>query len=535
MEEVSAGTNETHSASESISVRQRFGSLSSLQAVWMLALILAYGIYVIGIWQNPPGFYLDESALSYNAYLVSQTGAGEFGQKFPLYFQVYTGGFTQYANPTHIYLLALLFSVFGPGILTARLFAAACVFTACVLLGALANRISGNRIVGVAVGIASLSTPWLFEVGRLVLETFFYPLATVLLLWSVYRVRDEAKWNWVDISTIALSLTLLTYSYTIGRLFGPLLAGGLILFAANKERAKSVAKVWGIYAVTLIPLAVFIFQNPELTTRFRLLSYIKPESTYGEIFVTFVGRFFQDINPIRMLLTGDINQRHHLPDALGSFYLSVFILAVVGLAIVIVKYRREAWWRYVVFGLAASVVPGALTVDQFHTLRMIAYPVFLLLLTVPALEWLFSREDVNVNMENRKHDENRRKKRTGVRKAALPLLLLLFVAETSYFHTKNIQKGPQRGYVFDTAYKDLYDSAVSLPGRPIYLVDDYWGPAYIHAFWYATLEGRDTKEFIHLPYGARPPAGSLVLSSERGCSNCVLLEKKGDYLLYLSR
>ena len=36
---------------------------------------------------NPPGFYLDESATAYNAYLVSRTGAGEFGSRLPLLFQ----------------------------------------------------------------------------------------------------------------------------------------------------------------------------------------------------------------------------------------------------------------------------------------------------------------------------------------------------------------------------------------------------------------------------------------------------------------
>ena len=70
--------------------------------------------YTSGLSRNPPGFYVDESAIAYNAYLVSRTGAGEFGSRFPLYFQVFTAGFTQYVNPTQVYLLAFVFRFLPP-------------------------------------------------------------------------------------------------------------------------------------------------------------------------------------------------------------------------------------------------------------------------------------------------------------------------------------------------------------------------------------------------------------------------------------
>ena len=176
------------------------------------AIALLFAIYTFGITSNPPGYYVDESALSYNAYLVSQTGAGEFGPKFPLFFEVYTGGFTQYSNPTQIYLLAAAFSVFGPGILVARLLAAATVFGASLLAGLLAARLSGQRKIGLIVAGASLTVPWLFEISRLTLETFFYPMAVVLFLWALHLAHRKGDWSWINILAIALSLTLLTYS-----------------------------------------------------------------------------------------------------------------------------------------------------------------------------------------------------------------------------------------------------------------------------------------------------------------------------------
>src|SRR5664279_3467837 len=75
----------------------------------LIGIIALFGFYTCGIANNPPGSYLDESGLAYNAYLLAHTGAGEFGPRFPLFFQFYTGGYTQFGNPTQIYVLAVAF------------------------------------------------------------------------------------------------------------------------------------------------------------------------------------------------------------------------------------------------------------------------------------------------------------------------------------------------------------------------------------------------------------------------------------------
>ena len=226
-------------------------------ALWTVGIVVLFAIYTIGIRSNPPGFYLDESALCYNAYLLATTGAGEFGPKWPLFFQVYTGGFTQYSNPTQIYLLASVFWLFGPGILIARLLAAVSMFSSGLLLGRLGARLSGRRVIGIIAGALALITPWFFEVGRLALETFFYPMTIMLFLWAVYRAHRKEDWSWINVVAIALSLMLVTYSYTIGRVLGPLLAFGLISFAVNRKRILAVVATWAAFGVTLIPLYLF--------------------------------------------------------------------------------------------------------------------------------------------------------------------------------------------------------------------------------------------------------------------------------------
>ena len=496
--------------------------------LWLLCIVLLFVLYASGLSSNPPGFYVDESGVAYNAYLIAHTGAGEFGPRFPLFFQFYTGGFTQWANPTQIYLLSILFFFIKPGILAARIFSAGWVFAACLLLGFLAKRISGRGRIGVIVAAIALLTPWLFEVSRLVLETFFYPMAVVLFLLAVHYAQRSEKWGWWNVLAIAATLAVVTYTYSIGRLLGTLMAFGLLIFATNYERFISVLKTWVAYGVTLLPLLIFKSTHPGvLTQRFYAVSYIKPESTWREIVPMFTRRYLADFSLISLLIDGDGNPRHHVPGSLGSFLIGAFILVVIGLVVVVVRHWREPWWRFVIYGTVVSVIPGSLTGDQFHSLRMIAYPVFLLVLMIPALEFLLERIFV-VQTES----DATRTLSQFARRATLATLLLAVALQAIYFQKVFRQEGPNRDFYFDVDYKIVYDEAVAQANRPIYLVDGRNGPVYMNGLWYAAVEGRNRADFIHLDEGGRAPAGTIVISSEETCFNCQIIHKSGLYLLY---
>jgi hypothetical protein len=514
--------------------------LDRYRSVFMLlGLALLFLLYINRIATNPPGFYVDESAIAYNAYCIAHTGAGEFGEKFPLFFPVYTNGWVQHANPTQIYLLAIPFLVCKPTIWLARAYSASWVFLACVLLGLLARRVSGQRRIGFIVGLIAILTPWLFEVSRLVMETFFYPMALTLFLLALFHAQKKESWSWPTIAMLAATLMLLTYTYTIGRLLGPLLAFGLVLFVISHERLVSVIKTWVVFALTLAPLLIYRLRHPEaLTQRFYLISYIKLNSPWKEIAPKFIRRYLEDFTLVNLLLDGDGNPRHHVPGSLGSFLIGAFMLVLIGLVVIVVRHWREPWWRFVIFGAAAAIVPGALTPDQFHSLRIVAYPVFLLVLTIPGLMFLFEQpkdedsELANVDVGPREVTRSPTLSSTA-RQTILAVSLAAVALQALYFQKIYRREGPERGWVFDAAYKNVYDAAVALPDRPIYLIDGN-EPAYEHANWYATVEGRKLSEFVHYGEIRRVPSGSLVIGSQPSCVNCQVIMKSGDYLLYRS-
>lgn len=142
-------------------------------------------------------------------------------------------------------------------------------------------------------------------------------------------------------------------------------------------RLVDVIKTWVAYGLTLIPLLVFYLSHPGvLTSRFRVLSYVQKEPTLAATIFRFLKRYFQDLSLWGLLTTGDLNPRHHVPGATGSMLIAPFILALLGITIIVTRRRLDPWWRFVIFGALASVIPGALTNDPFHTGRMIASPSF---------------------------------------------------------------------------------------------------------------------------------------------------------------
>lgn len=514
--------------------------------LWSAGIALLFFGYTSGLSHNPPGFYVDESAIAYNAYLVSRTGAGEFGPHFPLYFQMFTEGFTQYVSPTQVYLLALVFRFVPPSILVARTFSAFWVFAACLLLGLLAKRISGRLTIGLIVAVTALLTPWFFDIRGLVFEPHVVPFAVTVFLVAVWYAQTKENWNWRIIAGLVGTLALLTYCYTSGRVLGGLLAVGLLLFATTKRRLIAVIIVWLCYALTLIPIFVFNRQHPEaLLRRLYEISYIRPGVPWRDIASEFVRRYLEDQSLYPLLLLGDHHPRHHVQGSGGAIFFATFILAMIGLFFVLARGWREPWWRFVLYGLAVSVVPGAITDWPFHQLRLMSYAVFLLLLTVPALEWLLAPEARKMSRRPSSAEISSNQSSQSlvpaggvscwVRLGILFLLLAGTVIQAVRYQTILRRDGPKREFEFDVPYKAAYDAAVAQPSRPIYLQDGKWGPCYIDAMWYATIEGRPKSEFVHLPDRGRSPHGSIVISSADNCQNCQIIKRSGVYLLYRAK
>jgi hypothetical protein len=470
--------------------------------------MLAFALYAVCVPDNPPGFYIDESSIAYNALKVAQSGRDEHGEAWPLYFRA----FGDYKNPTYVYLLAAVFRVTGPGITAARLLSASLGAAAALLLGLLALRLTRSAEAGVVVACSALLTPWLYESSRLVFEVAAYPLACVLFLLALRRASVRERWGTSDVCALAGALALLTYTYSVGRLLAPLLAAGLAFFITRRNLARVVV-TWAAYAVTLVPLLVYSLRHPgALAGRFRLITYVTPESGYAEVARGFALHYLADVSPWRWLVTGEQNIRDHLPDS-PALLAATALLAAVGLVIVLREQRREPWWRFQLYALAASVVPAALTVNDFPQLRLIAFPVFLHVLMVPAVARLVEGKRMRV---------------------ALYASVVLLVAQGAHFQWRFHARPPERWYVFDARFpsKVLTPALEASRGGAVYLYDPPGRSGYIQALWHGALRGVADARFVRLSTNERPPPGALVVSTEEECVNCRMLARSTNYVVY---
>jgi 4-amino-4-deoxy-L-arabinose transferase-like glycosyltransferase len=489
---------------------------SPLLLVLLLLAIGAGALSFAGLEKNPPGFYIDESSISYNAQTIATTGRDENGVSWPLYFRA----FGDYKNPVYLYLVAGLFRLTGPGIFAARALSAAGTILAAVVLGLLAKRISRSSVVGILTCIFALLTPWLFEVGRVVIEVAIYPLVFALFLDCVHRAAAKPKWGLPEILPLALTLALLTYTYSIGRVLAPLLAVGLVFFWTRERRAQIIA-TWGCYALTLIPILVFAQRHPgALTERFRIITYLNPDLGLAEGAWEFVRHYVRNINPWRLLISGDPN-RDQIVHIFGTyqFLAAVFVFSMIGLGVVLTTQRHQPWWRFVLYTCAVSLVPASLTTSHFHMLRLIAVPVLLLILTVPGIAW-FTGE--------------RKSRRLQFAFAALVALTLIQagIFQWRYLHSAD---SPRRVHLFDGEYRQkIFTPAIQSKADPIYIADALWIPGYIQAYWYATLEGVPLKRFNRLPPNEAAPVGSIVISTEENCPGCEVLANTSPYTLYVA-
>ena len=512
-------------------------------------LVAGVALYTSNATTNPPGFYIDESSVAYNAHLIATTGRDEHGESFPLFFRA----FGDYKNPTYIYLLAALFRLTGPSVAAARLLSAMLGVAAAFALALLGARVSRRRDVGLLVGLTALLTPWLFELSRVVVEVAIYPLALALFLLCAQSASERERLRWTDAAALAATLALLTYSYSIGRLFGPLLALGLALFA-TRARLRSLLLTWALYALALAPLVVYQIRHPgALTARFRLITYIKPQTSYAADVWEFVKHYAANLNPWRMVATGDPSaQQIANIYGVGVVLAATFALAVLGAWLVVKHWRRNegrrnearrdegrldeaqlsearlsepllsdarqnGWWPFVFYGLAAAFVPASLTNERFHMLRLAAVPVFLVVLTVPAFVWLV---------------EGGR-----ARRVSLVALLTLTLAQGAVFQYQYAASAhsPRRLHLFDAEYPSkIFETALAASPRRIHLADAPSVPGYIQAFWQATLRGLPRETLDVLAPGVGAPDGAVVITTEDLFQRARMLSVSEPYKVYVA-
>ena len=339
-------------------------------------------------------------------------------------------------------------------------------------------------------------TPWLFELGRVALEASTQPLLAVLLLLLLERSVRTGRFSVVAGIAAGTLLGLLTYSYTGGRLLGPLLAAALVVFAGS-GRWRFLIAAWGTMLVLLVPFGVHAIRHPgALTARYDATTIARDGLSGIRLVLQAIANWFHDIDPWHWSTGGDPAPYVH-NGGYGAFFVAVMALSLAGVVLVILRFRHDLWWRYVLLATVLVPIPAALTVDRFNALRLSALPVFFLVLAVPALDVLL------------------RALRSSWAARAVALFLAIAVgAQFAQFMGSYRTRGPARVQLYEAGIAPLLEPHLAA-GEVIHIdYDDRYAKA--HARWYAASRGLFDRVVV-LPDGGIPPAGSVVFGRYQEC------------------
>lgn len=362
---------------------------------WLLFIIplVAFGVLFrfVALETSPPGFYVDEAAISAQVICLRQSGADLHGQRWPLFSQVLGGG---YATPAYLYTGALWTALFGDSITSFRSMVA--LFGALTVVGVffLALRLWRNPEVAWLSALCAALSPWGFQFSRIAwdppLAPCFFILSLVLLL------AAASKRRWINAMTGIIGgafASLAMYSYPPLRVQVVLVLPVFLYLAIRRERQSLSRIPWfiGAFIVVLIPLTKLTWTG-EIQGRFNALSifneaYLRDHG--GSSPLNVMRLFFENIglnlSPRYLFLSGDANLRHST-QAVGEWsWLEILALAS---SIPLLLYRR--YWEtkadlritlILAWAYLAAVLPASLTWESNpHALRSIgAYPFLALL------------------------------------------------------------------------------------------------------------------------------------------------------------
>lgn len=362
--------------------------------IFLLALIVLLGFFLrfYRLEQVPPGLYIDEVDVGYQAYSILKTGRDYFGNFLPIHFH----SLADWRTPFYLYASVPTIALFGLnewGVrLPALIFGIATIPLIFFLMKQLFPRYS-NFVFLLSALLLAIS-PWHLQYSRIAFEAtmmLFFFLAGLLAFFQGLK-----KGQWLILSVFLFLLT--PYVYSTAKFFLPLFILLLVfiyrkqIFKQEKQHLFAAVGLGFLMALPMVREIIFgqggsrfailsIFTDPNsiaivLHRRFlttfakpdRLLLGLMPASVAVVFFNKFVNWalvFFQNyldaFSPQFLFLSGDPNPRHSLPDMGMVYWLEVFFLPLGIYGLTKVKDKKTKWFLFL--WLLLAPIPAAITRD----------------------------------------------------------------------------------------------------------------------------------------------------------------------------
>lgn len=322
---------------------------------------------------SPPGMYVDESSIGYNAWTIAHFGVDEHGIHFPLFFEA----FGEYKNPIYVYSVAALARFLPLTVTIERLPAALFGLAVVAFLTAAAWRLTASRAVTFGTLALTALTPWLVIESRVGFETISWVALLSGAVWCLSTPRPTPR----QFGIAGVFLAFAIYGYTTARLEVGLIAIAVCL-AWGIRRTPGWWRLLVPVGLGYVVLAVYALLNPgALTARFDYLNIWADGASIPVVVGRFVTNYLTEIGPRFLFLSGDANPRQNTQ--IGGMLLWVMVPLLIAGVMVCWERRGEPLIRFLVLSILFAPIAGALTfIGSGHALRASGMLPFLVLLSV---------------------------------------------------------------------------------------------------------------------------------------------------------
>lgn len=342
-------------------------------------ILLASFLRLYKIDVDPPGLYIDEVSIGYNAYQILTTGKDEYGIAHPLWFR----SFGDYKMPVYIYAVAASMAVFGKNEFAVRFPSALGGILSILVIYYLvkvlteidkSNKIPYKKYLPLLSSFLLAISSWHVHFSRggfeVNLGLFFYLCGVLAFL---YYFRDKKPWL---LFTGVVIFVISMYTYHSFRVIAPLSI--LLSLAFFYHKLKSARKIIIVSFIVFILLCIPIFQfslTKEGSERFAQTSAFSeyPTHSFLEKLAVYPMVYLKDYLSyfsFNFLFNfGDGIGRHQIAN-FGLFYHWEFIFLLLGIYF-LARQKKSYLFGILVGMLLLAVVPAALSRPSPHSLRSI--------------------------------------------------------------------------------------------------------------------------------------------------------------------
>ena len=325
-------------------------------------LYLSVVIFILGlllrIWdfgKNPPGLYLDEASQGYNAYSLLKTGKDEYGKAWPVFFR----SFGTYPSSLYGYFTTVPVYIFGLEPSVVRLTSLVFGLILIVLI---------TSWLGLMPGLVVAVSPVFIFMSRAAFEANI--ALTIVILALILAVKAGIRHRYLPISFAMFALS--AYAYHAERLLGPLmiLLTSLYYWLKQPELRKNIISSLIFSLIVMLPIGLVTFYSGT-NSRLQELSHTGTQlEQLGQI----ISHYFSYFSPKNLFIKPDPDLQRSFPE-LSVFHWWMIFPLFIG----IFHFLKKPNKALLFLGLL-SVIPGAVTKDDFSTLRVL--PLFILVTLV---------------------------------------------------------------------------------------------------------------------------------------------------------